>query len=193
MSYSQDLRERVVGFIGEGGSKTEAAKRFSVSRAVIYIWLKSESQSPQKTGPKGHRKLDSKKLKQLIEETPDAYLDELAAELNVSAFTIAYGLKRLGISRKKTTLYVEKIEAERSKFQQVLETLNPADLVYVDECGLQESLNREYARSLIGERCLTDIPGKREARTSIIAGLNRGVAVAPMMFEGYCNTEVVRG
>ena len=101
MSYSKDLRERVVGFVREGGSKTEAVRRFSVSRAVIYIWLKSTSQSPQKTGPKGHSKLDPEKLKQFIKERPDAYLDELAADLNVSAFTVAYGLKRLRISRKK--------------------------------------------------------------------------------------------
>lgn len=87
---------------------------------------------------------------------------------------------------------MERIEEERSKFRQVLKTLNPADLVYVDECGLQESLNREYARSPIGERCFTDIPGKRESRTSIIAGLSQGKTLAPMLFEGYCNTEVVR-
>ncbi len=101
MAYSKDLRERVVSFVRAGGSKTEAVKRFSVSRAVIYIWLKSASQSPQKTGPKGHSKLDVEKLKQLIEERPDAYLDELATELKVSAFAVAYGLKRLRISRKK--------------------------------------------------------------------------------------------
>lgn len=147
---------------------------------------------PQKTAPKGHTKLQPEKLKQLIEERPDAYLDELAVELNVSAFTIAYGLQRLGISRKKTTLYAERIEEERNKFKQVLETLNPADLVYIDECGLQESLWREYARSPIGERILTDIPGKRESRTSIIAGLHQGKPLAPMMFDGYCNTEVVK-
>lgn len=101
MGYSTDLRERVVDFVKNGGSKTEAAKRFSVSRAIIYIWIKAESLRPQKTGPKGHTKLQPEKLKQLIEERPDAYLDELAVELNVSAFTIAYGLQRLGISRKK--------------------------------------------------------------------------------------------
>lgn len=101
MSYSTDLRERVVDFVKNGGSKTEAAKRFSVSRAIIYIWIKAESLCPKKTGPKGHTKLQPEKLKQLIEERPDAYLDELAVELNVSAFTIAYGLQRLGISRKK--------------------------------------------------------------------------------------------
>jgi putative transposase len=109
----------VVGFVREGGSKTEAVKRFSVSRAVIYIWLKSASQSPQKTGPKGHSKLDPEKLKQLIKENPDAYLDELAAELNVSAFTVAYGLKRLRISRKKNHTLRGK---NRSRTQQI-----PAD------------------------------------------------------------------
>jgi len=119
LSYSQDLRERVVGFVRDGGSKTEAVKRFSVSRAVIYIWLKSASQSPQKTGSKGHSKLDPEKLKQLIKENPDAYLDELAAELNVSAFTVAYGLKRLRISRKKNHTLRGK---SRSRTQQI-----PAD------------------------------------------------------------------
>jgi transposase len=89
-------------------------------------------------------------------------------------------------------LYAERIEEERNKFKQVLETLNPADLVYIDECGLQESLWREYARSPIGERILTDIRGKRESRTSIIAGLHQGEPLAPMMFDGYCNTEVVK-
>jgi putative transposase len=101
LAYSEDLRERVVGYVRDGGSKTKAAKLFSVSRAIIYVWQKAESQSPQKTGPKGHSKLDAKKLQELVSVKPDAYLDELAMELNVSAFTVAYGLSRLGISRKK--------------------------------------------------------------------------------------------
>lgn len=116
MSYSEDLRERVVGFVREGGSKTEAAERFSVSRAVIYIWLKSENQSPLKTGPKGPHKVDLEKLKQLVSESPDAYLDEMAVALNVSAFAIAYGLKRLGISRKKNHAVPGK---NRGKSQQI--------------------------------------------------------------------------
>jgi transposase len=39
---------------------------------------------------------------------------------------------------------------------------------------------------------LSDISGKRTARTSIIAGLNQGQPVAPMYFQGYCDTEVVK-
>lgn len=101
MSYSEDLRERVIGFVRNGGGKTEAARLFSVSRAIVYIWLGMESQKPLKTGPKGPHKLDLERLKQLVAERPDAYLDELAVELNVSDFAVAYGLKRLKISRKK--------------------------------------------------------------------------------------------
>lgn len=75
---------------------------------------------------------------------------------------------------------------------QALETIDPADLVYIDECGLQESLQREYAWAPIGERFFMDIPGKREVRTSIIAALAQGQPLAPMTFEGYCNTDVVK-
>jgi len=64
-------------------------------------------------------------------------------------------------------------------------------LVYVDECGLEESVRREYARAPKGESSLDNITGKRKRRTSIIAGLNQGKALAPMYFQGYCNTEVV--
>jgi transposase len=79
----------------------------------------------------------------------------------------------------------------RNKFKQVIEKLNPADLVYVDESGLDESLSRDYARSPQGQRIMSEKSGKRTARTSIIAGLNQGEPIAPWHFPGYCNTEVM--
>ena len=39
MAHSSDLRTRVLQFIENGGSKTEAAKRFNVGRTAIYRWL----------------------------------------------------------------------------------------------------------------------------------------------------------
>ena len=35
MRYSTDLRKRVVDFIKAGGSKAEASRRFSITRATI--------------------------------------------------------------------------------------------------------------------------------------------------------------
>jgi len=92
---------------------------------------------------------------------------------------------------KKTTLYAERNEEERNKFQQELNTLNPAEVVYVDESGLEESLRREYGRSPKGQNVPDDITGKRRRRISIIAGLSQGIPIAPWYFEGYCNTEVI--
>lgn len=63
--------------------------------------------------------------------------------------------------------------------------------MYVDECGLDESIQRNYARAPVGQTVLEDISGNRAARTSIIAGLNQKEILAPWHFSGYCNTEVI--
>ena len=39
MSYSQDLKKRVLLHIKKGSGKTEAAALFSVGRSTIYKWL----------------------------------------------------------------------------------------------------------------------------------------------------------
>lgn len=64
-------------------------------------------------------------------------------------------------------------------------------MVYVDECGLDESIHRNYARAPIGQKVIEDVPGNRTARTSIIAGLNQKNVLAPWHFQGYCNTDVI--
>ena len=61
----------------------------------------------------------------------------------------------------------------------------------MDECGLDESIQRDYARAPVGQKILEDISGNRTARTSIIAGLGQETILAPWHFSGYCNTEVV--
>lgn len=88
-------------------------------------------------------------------------------------------------------LYTERKEELRSQFKQVITTLNPADIVYVDESGLEESLSREYGRAKKGQRLLGEKNGQRASRTSIIAGLQEGKPIAPWYFQGYCNTELI--
>ena len=54
MTYSSDLRERVLDFVASGGSKTQAAKRFSLHRSTVHEWLKQpEDHKAGKPGPKG--------------------------------------------------------------------------------------------------------------------------------------------
>lgn len=102
MTYSVDLRERVVGFVRDGGSKSEAAIRFGVSRWCVYDWLsRGETLEPQKQGCPGPWKLSVEALKDHVRDYPDAYQHERAQALGVSRHVVMYGLKRLGIRRKK--------------------------------------------------------------------------------------------
>jgi transposase len=99
--------------------------------------------------------------------------------------------KSSALAVKKTTLYKERNEKKRTLYQQAIEPLNPADLVYVDECGLDERIYRHYARAPLGEKVMANITGLRAERTSIIAGLSQKNILAPWHFSGYCNTAVI--
>ena len=38
MAYSEDLRERVLGFVEKGANKEEAAERYGVGVSTVYLW-----------------------------------------------------------------------------------------------------------------------------------------------------------
>ena len=59
------------------------------------------------------------------------------------------------------------------------------NLVYVDECGIDQCLYREYARAPRGEKIVTKISGRKFKRTNIVAGICRGEWIAPLE---YCGT-----
>jgi hypothetical protein len=67
----------------------------------VYDWLGRETLEPKKQGSPGPWKLDPEKLQAHVEEHPDAYQHERGAALGVSRHVVMYGLKRLGIRRKK--------------------------------------------------------------------------------------------
>jgi len=62
---------------------------------------------------------------------------------------------------------------------------------YLDECGVDHRLYREYGRSLRGARIYQEVSGKRRERTSIIAAARQGKLVAPAVFQGSCDTAMV--
>jgi putative transposase len=97
--YSIDLRERVVGYIEQGGSKTEAVKLFKVSRKTIYNWLsrkaKTGNLAPNKLKKYKVRKLDDTKVLEQVEARPDATLAEMGEVFKVSQSGMWYALKRL--------------------------------------------------------------------------------------------------
>ncbi len=99
---SSDLRKRVVDFVRGGGSKAEAARRFGVGEASVYRWVKaSDPLSYEKPGPRCGWRLDREALRAHVEAHDDMTYAERARHFGVSESCIWYGLRRLGISRKK--------------------------------------------------------------------------------------------
>ena len=80
---------------------------------------------------------------------------------------------------------------QRWLFGRELEQLAPASVYYLDECGVDHRLYREYGRAPRGERIYETVAGWRRERTSVIAACQNGKLVAPLTFAGTCNTEVV--
>ena len=102
MSYSIDLRKRVLDFIANGGSKASAERTFGISRRTIYNWLAAEDPfSYEKPGPRGPRSIDYEALRQHVVNFPDNTLAERAKHFGVSEHGIFYALKKLNITRKK--------------------------------------------------------------------------------------------
>ena len=100
MAYSLDLRKKVISYIENGGSPTKAAAIFQVGRASIYRWLERVEPIEVK---RRNRKLNYLALEQDIQNNPEAKLSDRARQFEVRPSAISYALKKMKITRKKTT------------------------------------------------------------------------------------------
>jgi len=80
---------------------------------------------------------------------------------------------------------------QRWLFRRAIEDLAGREVFYLDECGVEHRLYQEYGRAPRGERLYAEVAGSRRHRTSIISVSQNAKLVAPFVFEGSCNTEVV--
>lgn len=103
MTYSVDLRERVIRFVQEGGSKVEAARHFNVSRWCVYNWFKREKIAP-KAQESRQNKLVKADLLTLVQTQNDLRLADYAAQLGVTTQAVWYAFKRWGITKKNDPL-----------------------------------------------------------------------------------------
>ena len=107
VTYSQDLRDRVLAAYDRGMLTSEIAKTFAVSPA----WARRVKQRRRETGrttplTRGGAmavKIDMERLAELVRDKPDATLRELRDQLEIecSQSAICRALQRLGLSFKK--------------------------------------------------------------------------------------------
>ena len=92
--YSLDLRERIIGFVEDGGSRRGAAYRFGVSPScavkLMERWDRTASAAPGKRGGSvGKLKSHKDFLLGRVKEKPDITMPELAEVLKAETGTEA--------------------------------------------------------------------------------------------------------
>lgn len=103
MTYSVDLRERVVAFVKAGGTKTEASRQFSISRACIYDWVERVDLKPKRYELTKTRKLCRKALAQHVKDFPDMLSVDRANHFGVAPSSLCVALQKIKITRKKNS------------------------------------------------------------------------------------------
>ena len=107
MPYSLDLRQKVINFIENGGTITEAAHTFGIGRASIYRWLSRPTLEATKVKSR-RRKLDWEELEKDVKENPESKLSDRAKKFGVNPTAIFYALKKMKITRKKNKFVIDK-------------------------------------------------------------------------------------
>ena len=110
MTYSMDLRERVVTAVESGEAIASVARRFSVAWPTVRDWRDRHRRgelTPRTPGPKGSVKLtaaDEQRMGQAVAAQPGITAKQLIPMLSVQVVgsTVCRALKRLGLSLKRS-------------------------------------------------------------------------------------------
>ena len=110
-SYSVDLRERVLQYLEKNKNREAASRLFQVGVSNIYRWIsrkKEKGNVEPLRRPYAYKKIDDQKLIDYIEKNPDHFLSEIAKHFNITLQAVFYALKRLKITRKKSSRFIRK-------------------------------------------------------------------------------------
>src|SRR6478752_1222977 len=198
---SNDLRERILDAVdNREGSRRQLAARFKVNTSTITRLLQLRRQTgsfePRPHGGGVEPTLDHEaleRLRELVQETPDATLATLKQELGVSGsrMIICRGLQKLGLPRKKKSPHAAErdtpeVQERRREFAEEVEPIEPKRLVFVDETGVTTAMTPAYGRAPKGERVEASVPASWESVT-VIAAMGLDGVRAPLAFEGAVN------
>ena len=115
--YSYDLRKKVIDAIVQDGlKKSEASELFNISRNTIDLWFKRLEETgdfqalPNQPPGNNHKIRDWSKFEEFARTNGDNTQKEMA-ELwpeEISSRTISRALEKIGFTRKKKLMVIEK-------------------------------------------------------------------------------------
>jgi transposase len=85
---------------------------------------------------------------------------------------------------------LEATQEKRDAYQEAIKDIPPQSLVYIDESGIDMAICKDRGWGKKSEKLAGKKSGKYYKRTNIIAGLVNNKSIAPMVFNGTCNTDL---
>ncbi len=206
--YARDLRERVVAAVQGGMSYDDAAATFRVGRATVGRWLQRYrvrgTVEPDPMGGAHNVKLDEaglERLAQLVDEQPDRTFAELIDGLEeqlgcrVGVATIARGLTKLQLTRKKKTVTAteqssERVQELRRRFLERMPSMRAERLIFIDETGTTLAMTRRYGRAPRGQPVHDQAPRNRGRVVTLIGAISIAGVEALMTIDCGTTAEV---
>lgn len=114
--------------------------------------------------------------------------------ISVSVPTMHRAVQRLKLTTKKT-LYASEQESPRVKqlrfdYRDWVLKVDPHNLIFIDESGLNLGMTRLYGRAPCGKRLYDSCPRNRGQNISLIGALSLDGLIATMSIPGSVNTDV---
>ena len=85
---------------------------------------------------------------------------------------------------------MEASKEKRDKYQEEIKDIPEQSFVYIDESGIDLTICKDRGWGRKSEKLIGKKSGKYYERTNIIAGYVNHKSIAPMVFNGSCNTEL---
>lgn len=188
-AYSLDFRQKIIDtYLEDKISQRQLAERFKVALSFIQKLLKqyrdTGSISPKIRIEQTPPKLNEQQLnilKEIVETNNDATLAEIRSQLEqktgvlIGRSTVDRMLNMMEISVKKTLHASEKeterVQSLRLDFWFKIQAISPENLIFIDECGVNLSLIRQFARAPKGKRAHSSRPQKRSKNVSVIGAI----------------------
>jgi transposase len=106
MAYSMDYKKRAVAYKQEGNTFNQLREAFGIPPETYYDWKEKLESGYYETKVKRERlrKIDREKLKEAVENKPDAFLYELAEQFDCTPPAIFDMLEKMNITLKKRPL-----------------------------------------------------------------------------------------
>jgi transposase len=195
--YSLDLRKRVINDYQKKITQVEIAKKYNICLKTVKNWVslfkKTNDIRPKEGYQNGHSHIikDLDEFKVNLEIKNYTNMNEIIKDLGKgSTSSIGRALKKVNYVKKKFFLYKERDKNKRKDYLESIKDEDKSKIVYIDETGFSENDVEEYAWIKKGKVLIGEKKGKKEKRISLIARKINKKIIAPMTFEGYCNSDV---